>query len=253
MSSEKLTSEHNKTAKFLEKERIAELVAQDFKRANILQEYGIDIFNGAKQTLEEYCNKERLDLGQIVSKLENIHSLRVASILPFDSWPLDFLSSYIVNRHHRYVYESLPLLLGLGEKLVNETDDFAVNKVSQVFKRMAKEMMLHMMKEENILFPFIEQMVEASKENITIRRPFFGTVNNPTEIMQIEHEHSWDDISLIRSLTDNFNIRGNAEPSVAILYKGLEEFEMDLLVHIDLENKILFPKAIILEKLIGLS
>lgn len=237
----------------MKEERISELVAQDFRKANILQELGINIFSGAKQTLEEYCSKEQFDLTQIVSKLEDRQSLENASRLPFDSWPLDFLCCYIVNKHHKYVYGSLPLLSALMEKLVNKTEDHPVNKVSEVFKRMARDMVLHMMKEEKILFPFIEQMVEASKESITIARPFFGTVNNPTEIMQIEHEHSWEDISLIRSLTENYNIRGNAEPSVAILYKGLEEFETDLLVHLDLENKILFPKAILLEKRIGLS
>lgn len=237
----------------MKKDRIAQVVAKDFRRGNVLGELGIDIFSGAKHTLEEYCGISRLDLHGILTQLKDPKRLEDASYLPFDSWPLDFLSNYIVNRHHRYVNESLPVLLALTEKLSYKTDNHAFMKVSNVFKLMAKEIMIHMMKEETILFPFIEQMVEASKENITIARPFFGTVNNPAHIMQIEHEHSWDDISLIRSLTDNFNILGNAEPLVASFYKGLEEFEADLMVHIDLENKILFPKAILLEKRIGLS
>lgn len=151
------------------------------------------------------------------------------------------------------MYESLPLLLALMEKLINEGDNPIVNKISEVFKRMARDMMLHMMKEEKILFPFIEQMVEASKESIIVPTPFFGTVNNPTQIMAVEHEHSWEDISLIRTLTDNYNINGNTDPSLAILYKGLEDFEKDLIIHLDLENNILFPKAILLEKRLGIS
>ncbi len=239
--------------KSMKAETIAELIAQDFRRANILQELGINVFSGAKQTLEEYCSKEQFDLTLILSKLEDQQSLENASRLPFDSWPLDFLCCYIVHKHHNYVYKSLHLLSALIEKLVNKNENNPVNKLSEVFKRMARDIELHMMKEEKILFPFIEQMVEASKESIKIARPFFGTINNPTQIMEIEHEHSWEDISLIRSLTDNYNIKGNAEPSVAILCKGLEEFEADLLIHLDLENNILFPKAILLEKRLGVS
>lgn len=237
----------------MKQEIIAHLIASDYRKANILEEYGVDIFSGAELTLEEFCHKARLDLCQVSSKLKHRQALERASHVPFDSWPLDFLCSYIVNRHHKYAYENLSILLGLIEKLEIDSCVSSVEKLSNVFKRMARDMKLHMMKEENILFPFIEQMVEASRERIQIARPFFGTVNNPTQIMEIEHEHSWEDISLIRTLTDNYNSSEDAEPSWILLCKGLEQFERDLLIHLDLENNILFPKAILLEKQLGVS
>lgn len=237
----------------MKKEIISQLIARDYRQAQILQEHGIDIFSGSRLTLEEYCRKTEIDLGQVISKLEYRQTSEPNFQAPFDSWPIDFLCGYIVNRHHKYVYDSLPVLSGLIEEVRNKNSDYSIDKVSDVFRRMARDMKVHMMKEEKVLFPFIEQMVEASRENIRISRAFFGTVNNPTQILEIEHEHSWEDISLIRTLTNNYNIKGNVDPSLAILYKGLEEFEQDLLVHLDLENNILFPKAILLEKQLGVS
>lgn len=242
----------NQIKSLVKEKTITHLVAREYRVANILQECGIDIFSGAKMTLKEYCCKAQVDLSQVVSRLGDEQALKRASYAPFDSWPLDFLCCYIVKRHHEYAYENITILCGLIEKLDN-VSDYTIGKVCDVFKRMARDMKLHMMKEENILFPFIEQMVEASRERIQIARPFFGTVNNPTQIMEIEHEHSWEDISLIRTLTDNYNIKGNADPKMAILCRGLEQFEMDLVIHLDLENNILFPKAILLEKQLGVS
>src|SRR5690349_19440466 len=129
----------------MEEEKIAELVAQDFRRASILQDLGIDVFSGAKQTLEEYCRNRLLDLVRIVAELKNNQSLERASSFPFNAWPIDFLSSYIVKRHHRYVYESLPLILDLAEKITDETEDKAFDKVFQVIRRMARAMWVHLM------------------------------------------------------------------------------------------------------------
>lgn len=237
----------------MKEELIIELVAEDFRRGQILQDFGIDIFSGAKQTLQDYCLKEGLSLVRIVSNLEDLSTVTSSNRLPFDSWPLDFLCFYIVEKHHKYVYRCMTLLLALMDNLAKEGESPAMNKIYEVFKRMARDMALHMKKEESILFPFIEQMVEAEKENVKIERPFFGTVNNPTEIMEIEHEYSWEDISLIRTLTGNYNISESSEPLIVEIFNGLEEFERDLLVHLDLENNILFPKAILLEKQLGLS
>ncbi|MBC8052281.1 MAG: hemerythrin domain-containing protein [Sphingobacteriaceae bacterium] len=173
----------------------------------------------------------------------------------YDTWRLDYLCDHIVRKHHAYIYETMPVISELAHKVADEEGHIhrEIIRVYQIFRRMASHITRHMMKEEKVLFPFIEQLVEASIENIKVSRPFFGTVNNPAQIMQVEHEEADADMIMIRKVTRNYTLPANASESVISLYEKLEEFEKDLLLHVHLESNILFPKAIKLEKELGLS
>ena len=123
-----------------------------------------------------------------------------------------------------------------------------VLKINQLFHEVANELLAHMQKEEEILFPFIKQLVDAKKEeNKSVSAPF-GTVNNPIQMMEQEHESAGDIFKEIATLTNNYTPPAEACNTFKALYAKLDEFERDLHKHIHLENNILHPKAIILEK-----
>ena len=105
-----------------------------------------------------------------------------------------------------------------------------------------------MKKEELILFPFIKQLVKAEKEGVAAPKPHFGTVNNPINMMEDVHENAGNIFKEIARLTNNYNPPEGACNTFKALYAKLDEFEQDLHQHIHLENNILFPKAIQLEK-----
>jgi regulator of cell morphogenesis and NO signaling len=104
-----------------------------------------------------------------------------------------------------------------------------------------------MLKEEQILFPYVEQLEEAANRNAPPPMPFFGTVRNPVRMMMIEHDAAGDMLRAIRSLTKDFTLPDDACISYQTLYHALEEFEADLHQHIHLENNILFPRAVEME------
>lgn len=194
-------------------------------------------------------NSEKNDVADIAGAKIEPNSLN------FQTWRLDKLCHYIVSKHHSFTYQQMSFISALAEKIVaDESHNYPyIRKLSEVFNRMAIDTKIHMRKEERILFPFIEQLVEAAEENVKVSRPFFGTVNNPTQIMTVEHEEAAEDMATIRKITNNFRIPSNASKSLVTLYERLKQFEADLKTHVYLENHILFPKAILLEKKIGIS
>ncbi len=111
-----------------------------------------------------------------------------------------------------------------------------------------EELTDHMMKEETVLFPFIKQLVNAKKDNQKLAPVGFGTVQNPINMMEHEHEAVGNNLAVIRSITNDYAIPQDACASYKLLFKMLEDFEGDLHTHIHLENNILFPKALKLEK-----
>ena len=170
--------------------------------------------------------------------------------LPYNDWSLDFLADYIVNTHHSYVRKSLPDLRAYAAKVASVHGDRhpELLTVNKLVTEINEELTDHMMKEETVLFPFIKQLVNAKKDNQKLAPVGFGTVQNPINMMENEHEAVGNNLAVIRSITNDYAIPQDACASYKLLFKMLEDFEGDLHTHIHLENNILFPKALKLEK-----
>ena len=110
------------------------------------------------------------------------------------------------------------------------------------------EMSGHMVKEEKVLFPYIKALVSAKASEEIPQAAQFGTVQNPINMMEMEHELVGKNLEDIRGLSKNFIVPADGCASYSLLYKMLDEFENDLHLHVHLENNILFPKALDLEK-----
>ncbi|WP_299121111.1 iron-sulfur cluster repair di-iron protein [uncultured Tenacibaculum sp.] len=228
---------------------VAAYVTENIKTAHIFKKHGIDFCCGGAVTVEKACKKNNVDQAILEKELSEVDKV-VDKLQDFDSWSLDFLIVYIENLHHTYVRESLPLLSQYANKVakVHGHHYEEVVIVNKLFHEVANELISHMQKEEQILFPFINQLVDAKKKKEVYKRPPFGTVNNPIKMMEHEHENAGGVLKEIARLTNNYTPPEGACNTFKALYAKLEEFEQDLHQHIHLENNILHPKAIKLEK-----
>ena len=105
-----------------------------------------------------------------------------------------------------------------------------------------------MMKEEMVLFPYIGRMEEAVLQREPVIPGPFGTVQNPVTMMEHEHDSAGQALRALRAASGNYTAPADGCVSYQTLYKALAEFETDLHQHIHLENNILFPRAIAMEK-----
>jgi len=233
-----------------QQETIGEMVAKDYRKAQVFKKLGIDFCCGGKKTLDEACARTGLDVLQVQEELLSASSQDQNLSLNFDKWGPDFLIDYIVNTHHDYVRENVPFISEIANKVakVHGAHHHELIEVANIFKVVSKDLILHMMKEEKVLFPFIKELV-VTKQNGG-RPPFipFDTIDNAIQIMEMEHELAGGDMAAIRTITNNYTLPEDACTSYTILYKKLEEFENDLFNHVHLENNILFPKTIQIEK-----
>lgn len=224
---------------------VGEIAASDWRKAQVFKKYGIDFCCGGKRTLKEVCRDKQLDEAELEREL-GVTAAASFRALPFNEWSLDFLADYIVNTHHTYVERSLPELLGFARKVAMVHGEFhpELPKIARLVEVLADELMNHMRKEENILFPYVRDLVRSTAAT----RPHFGTVANPISVMEHEHDDAGRILAEIRELSGGYTIPADACTSYSLLYKMLDEFEQDLHTHIHLENNILFPKALELEK-----
>ena len=231
-------------------ETLGEIATKDLRKAEIFKKYGLDFCCGGKKTVRQACAEKGIDATKVEAELQSAEVAAFTRPLPYNDWSLSFLADYIVNTHHSYVSKSLPELRTYATKVakVHGAHHPELIPVRQLVEDINEELTGHMVKEENILFPFIKQLEAAKSNGKKVEPSGFGTVENPINMMEHEHEAVGKNLEKIRVLTNNYALPEDACASYKLLFKMLEEFESDLFIHIHLENNILFPKALKLEK-----
>lgn len=228
---------------------IGDMVAEDFRAAAIFKKYGIDFCCKGGRTIEEACQKKALDENKIYNELENLPKNGTAGI-DYKSWPLDLLADYVEKTHHRYVEEKTPIIQQFLDKLckVHGNKHPELFEINTLFSASAQDLAAHLKKEELILFPFVRKMVTSKISGNPIEKPNFGTVENPVEMMKHEHSVEGERLAKIAQLSNNYTPPEDACNTYRVTFAMLHEFENDLHTHIHIENNILFPKSIELEK-----
>lgn len=228
---------------------IAEIVTKDIRTAKIFRKYGIDFCCGGKKPVAEVCAQKNIDVNVIMAELATTDTDRQGASANADKWALDFLAGYIVNFHHNYVKESIPAIRLWADKVAKVHGDHNPEtiRIAHLFTEISDELTSHMFKEENVLFPYIVDLVNSIKTGKPAALRGFGTVVNPIRMMEHEHETVGNLFKEIETLSGNFTPPEHACNTFRALYSALKEFEDDLFLHIHLENNILFPKAIAME------
>ena len=216
----------------------------------VFEKLGIDFCCGGNRPLEEACASANLDLDQVLQSLETAIAEPVRpSDRELKSGSLAELISHIVRTHHAYVRTQIPEVERLLDKVHSKHGENhpELTTIHSTFHVLAQELTMHMMKEENVLFPYIERMEEAVLQHEPILPPPFGTVANPVRMMEHEHQDAGVALKTLRATSQDYTPPEDACTSFRALYTALGNFEKDLHQHIHLENNVLFPRALAME------
>lgn len=216
----------------------------------VLEQFQIDYCCGGSQQLGEACARAGIDLEVIKNWLQAAeNAASTTASLPPQTESLAELAAYIVDKHHIYTRDALQRISLLVVKVVSAhgTKHPELAEIQSEFQTLCTDLGPHMLKEENILFPYIARLESAAMTNGPAPFAPFGTVQSPIAVMMQEHDAAGDILKKIRRLSRNFSVPADACISYRTLYEAFQEFEADLHQHIHLENNILFPKAVALE------
>lgn len=216
----------------------------------VLESWGIDYCCGGQKSLKQACLERQLSGMEVLEQLEKAASRPIEPQERWDGTSLANLARHIVSRHHVYVRQQLVRLEQSGEKVRHKHAQAhpEVRKIFDLLLTLRDELSMHMMKEEQIMFPYIARMENAVESGHPIPEAAFGTVANPVRRMMNEHDDASSLVTAIRKLSHQYTPPPDACPTLTAFYAGLKEFEQDLHRHIHLENNILFPRALRMEE-----
>ncbi len=226
---------------------VRELAVEVPNATRVFEKLGIDYCCGGQKPLEEACAGANIPVDEVLRALEQgLDASAPAAARDWNAAPLGELVDHIVHKHHTYVKSEAPRLQALLAKVVgvHGKNHPELEQVQVAFSELANELAAHLMKEEQILFPYLKQMAGGNGCGPSC----FGTVQNPIRMMMFEHDNAGAKLREMRSATNDYALPADACVSYSTLFRALDEFEQDLHQHIHLENNILFPRAIALER-----
>ncbi|HEX2935467.1 MAG TPA: iron-sulfur cluster repair di-iron protein [Bacteroidales bacterium] len=222
------------------KTNIGQIVADDFRAAEILKDAGIDFCCGGKKTLEEACKEKSINPEIIEKRIQDLALIPATHSQNFKEWSLDFLADYIVNTHHKYVIKTLPELVFYTGKIaaVHGSNHKELQEVADLFSQINTELLQHLKNEEEALFPAIKEVLKTNSQES--RKTIQSEINRMTG----EHEFAGGAMDKINEITNGYKVPEDGCSTYHVTFKLLRQFEDDLHIHVHLENNILFPKAL---------
>jgi regulator of cell morphogenesis and NO signaling len=231
---------------------ISEIVRNDYRTAEVFKKWGINFCCGGNMSLAETCATKGLDQLAVESDLQQVtRNVIIPNAINYDRWPIEFLIDYILNVHHAYLHISIPQLQGALQSFVpgHKQKYPHMERVQEAFEDLAAELKEHMQKEEDVVFPYIKQ-VKSTLKNKEVYGPLFVRLlkKSMNEITIHDHKRIEALVQQLRNETQNYSFSEEACTRHQVIYRQLKELDNDLVHHKHLENNILFPKGLQLEK-----
>ncbi len=220
---------------------VGALVAERPARSRIFQQLGIDFCCGGKKPVEQACREKGLDPATVLAMLDLADGGPAGEIVDAAAMSMTELADHIEATHHAYLRRELPRLQQMIDKVsAVHGDRFPwVREIQRVFNPFRDELVSHMMKEEQVLFPMIRQ-IDASDS-----LPAFhcGSIANPIRMMEHEHDSAGNAMGEFDRLSSGYTPPADACNTFRAMLDGLRELEQDMHQHVHKENNVLFPRA----------
>ena len=231
---------------------MADIVALDYRTADVFRKYGIGYCCGGKWPIEIACQMKGVDADKVLRELEvATRNVSLTNHLDFESWNIDFLIDYLINVHHQFLKKMLPATQQLLQEFANEhIKKFPyLADLEKKFDLLIKQLLPSLQQEEEVIFPYIKQLSHAHRHKEPYAALLVRTLRKPVvETMYKGHEVLTDIIFSIRGMTNSYTPPENVCGSHKVVIAKLKELDNDLMQHLYLEQLFLFPRAIAIEK-----
>ncbi len=229
---------------------VREIVVEFPLTTRIFEEFKIDYCCGGARSLDDACQSAGADPVALLERLDQVSENLVDDLDWLKNSTLSRLIDYIVESHHVFTKAEISALPVLMAKVADRHGEKHAEllQLEMVVHELCGDLSIHLEKEEEILFPYIDKLERAQETGSGLPFSCFGTVHNPVRMMMMEHDTAGDMLRRIRELTSDYRLPDGACTSYTALYRRLEAFELDLHQHIHLENNLLFPRAFELEE-----
>jgi len=222
---------------------LGDVVGQHPHLVHELEQRGLDYCCGGRRTIAEACAAAGLDPHAVAADLAAARTPSAPAA--WSGLGPAALTDHIEAVHHHYLWDELPRLTALGDKVVAVHGDRhpEIAGVVVALAELRADLESHLVKEERVLFPMIHELARAQQ------RPRFhcGSISNPVSMMMHEHDRAGELLARLRAASNGYRVPADACASFRAFYDGLRLLELDTHLHVYKEH-LLFPAVAELEQ-----
>lgn len=228
--------------------RISEIVDENYAYASVLYYFGIKFYDYDEKTLAQVCAEKGLDVHQVINSLESVENKEDDNNLLLSSYPIEVIVEYLKHTHFIFIKERLPYLSKLIKNLHAPQYKQVVEDLQFIFPLFVEDLIYHIYQEEDEFFSYILSLHNALQQPHPSAKLYYDMEKYSIQDFAIEHDIDEDEMKGIRNITNNYATTKVDHLHLRVVYAELQGFEKELTIHASIENEILFPKALMLEK-----
>jgi regulator of cell morphogenesis and NO signaling len=230
---------------------IKDLVETNYVFAAVLHHFGIHFYQYEENTLFEVCKKYKLNARQIVLEIELWAKQKEPSPEELFYHPIEVLVAYLQRKHYYFIRQELPFLADMVAGIKPSSQfDAVMSDLKIMFPLFVTDFIHHIHEEESKLFERIKMLHQVEDNQYSMEDALEKIIQHPVVDYAHAHDSHDDEMQGIRKLTHNYHLPDDAPVSMKVLFNELQHFESELIVHAQIEDQLLFPKAVELEKFV---
>lgn len=208
-------------------QQIGQIAVQLPGATAVFRRLKLDFCCGGQVSLSKAAADKGLNADDVLKELA---ALQRSDSVPEATSP-NALIDHILARYHEVHRAQFPELIRMARRVeaVHRTHPLVPVGLADLLEEMHEELLSHMGKEEQVLFP----MLRAGGN------PF---VEHPIGMMRAEHVDHGAALDRLNAVTNDATPPIDACNTWRALYAGIAQLGDDLINHIHLENNVLFPR-----------
>jgi len=232
----------------MEEKSLEILVNENFVYAKVLDYFGVKFYEDRNKTLSQVCQENSIDLTKMVAILEKSSSRRAPEYLDLRNYPARLIVEYLKHSHQVFIKDTLPYILRKIEELDQDHKQELARDLKLILPLFVEDFIHHIYEEEDRFFTYVcelEKMVNGLVKPQSLLKKIDSF---SIQEFALHHSDSDHDMKGIRGITDQYNIDLIEDTQLKVVFMELHRFDEELVRHANIENDILFPKALELEK-----
>lgn len=224
------------------------LINENFIYAKVLHYFGVEYYESRNKTLSEICEEYQISQTKVIDLIERSDQKNEAQQLDLKRLPTSLIIAYLKHSHQLFIKDRMPYLLKLVGQLTSFEEDGLVHDLQVVLPMFVDDFVHHVYEEEAKLFSYI-MLLDSFVQGQTSASKVITKVNDfSIQEFSLHHGESDDEMKGIRGITNGYNLDLIHDLKQKVVYQALKSFDDELIKHAIIENEVLFPRAILLEK-----
>ena len=229
--------------------KMADVIQMNYMLIPVIYRFGINLGFGDK-SVKEICEETDVDLNFFLQLVNTYHDKDYFPKEELQTIPSKDIVAYLKMTHSSYLDEKLTEIEGLIESLqhAEAEDEKYILLIRNFFEGYKNELTEHILHEEDVVFPYVLAVEEICTSGIVsdLNRKIFESFS--ISIYQEGHDDVEEKLMDLKTIM----IKYLTPPRNTNLYHKIIQLlfmlEQDLNYHSRIEDKVLVPKMISMEK-----